>query len=73
MKTYGRLELGPADSASRLELGLVVSQDSLLQDVCLVLAEIPNPDKRDRVGGRQGEETDEGDSHENGEDTLDLV
>lgn len=52
-------DLSPADILADLNLGWVVAEDSLLQDLRFPVAEVPNPQEGDRVAGGSREESDE--------------
>ncbi len=70
--TYRGLDLRPGHVPTRLELGRVVAEHALLQDLGLALAEVAQAQEGDGIGGRAGEEGDEDDADEDGEDALEL-
>jgi hypothetical protein len=48
--THCGLDFAPADVLPGLELGWVVTEDAVLQDLRLSLAEVSDPEERDGLG-----------------------
>lgn len=71
-QTNSGLDLSRADRLTCLHLAGVVTEDSLLQDLCLAFAKVPESEEGDRVEGRLREKAEEEDADNDGENTLDL-
>ena len=70
--TNSSLDLGPADMWARLDLGRVVENDSLVQNLGLAVAEIPVPQQGHGIRRGAREDGDEHDAHKDGKRPFDL-
>lgn len=70
--TNSSLDLSPADIWTRLDLGRVVEDDSLVQNLGLALGEIAVPQEGDWVRRGAREDGDEHDAHKDGKRAFDL-
>ena len=70
--TNSSLDFTPSNVLTRLPLGRIIAEHSLLQNLRLALAEVSDAQDRNGVRRGQREEGDEQDADQDGEDALDL-
>ena len=70
--TNSSLDLSPGDMWTRLDLGWIVNDDSLVQNLGFALAEIPVPQEGHGIRRRAREDGDEQDAHKDGKRPFDL-